>query len=220
MKGAFLHNPYLKYLLVSSAALTLCLAVFAQQDVINKKDITRPETSRQYNAFNITDFKVIQQNGYNVVAWMAPVNDDGHRFIVEYSYDGVNFISGPNVMSTSGAYQYKHQVRDTRPLMYRVRTENATGTLNHSGAILPQGIPIEPVQLQKNVVSGNVINVTAQFPVERVIVTSSQGFQQFAKDINGQRDFIPIALPTLNRGVYFITFFGNGWKSTSRFVIG
>jgi hypothetical protein len=151
---------------------------------------------------------------------MAPANDDGHRFIVEYSYDGVNFITGPRVMSTSGAYQYKHYVQDSRPLMYRVRTENGTGTLIHSGAILPQGINIEPVQLQKNVVTGNVVNVTAQFPVERVIVTSSQGFQQFAKDINGQRDFIPIALPTLNRGIYFITFFGNGWKSTSRFVIG
>jgi hypothetical protein len=192
----------------------------AQQNIVVNKDNTRPETSRQYNSFNITDFKVIQQNGYNQVQWMAPVNDDGYRFIVEYSYDGVNFISGQRVLSNSSLYNYRHYVKDTRPLLYRVRTESITGSLNYSGAILPQGIPVEPVQIQKNVVSGNVVNVTAQFPVERVTIVSSEGFQQFAKDINGQRDFIPIAIPTLNRGVYFITFFGNGWKTTSRFVVG
>jgi hypothetical protein len=192
----------------------------AQQNIINNKDNTRPETNRQYNSFNITDFKVIQQNGYNEVQWMAPANDDGHRFIVEYSYDGVNFISGQRVLSNSGMYNFKHYIKDTRPLLYRVRTETVTGSLTYSGAILPQGIPVEPVQIQKNVVSGNVVNVNAQFPVERVTITSSEGFQQFAKDINGQRDFIPIAIPSLNRGVYFITFYGNGWKSTSRIVVG
>ena len=210
----------LKVFYTGLLSITFVFGLHAQQHIINNKDNTRPETSLQYNSFNIADLRVIQQNGYNEVAWMAPANDDGYRFIVEYSYDGVNFVTGPRVMSTSGAYQYKHYIKDTRPLMYRVRTENATGALVHSGAILPQGIAVEPVQLQKNIVSGNVVNVTAQFPVERVIVTSSQGFQQFAKDINGQRDFIPIALPTLNKGVYFITFFGSGWKSTSRFVIG
>lgn len=192
----------------------------AQQHIIINKDNTRPETTRQYDSFNITDFKVIQQNGYNEVQWMAPANDDGYRFIVEYSYDGVNFISGQRVLSNSGVYNYKHYVKDTRPLLYRVRTEAATGSLTYSGAILPQGISIEPVQIHKNIVSGNVVNVTAQFPVERVLVVSAEGFQQFAKDINGQRDFIPIAIPSLNRGVYFITFYGNGWKSTSRFVVG
>ncbi len=192
----------------------------AQHNIINNKDNTRPETSRQYNSFNITDFNVIQQNGYNEIQWMAPPNDDGHRFIVEYSYDGVNFIPGQRVLSNSGQYNYRHYIKDTRPLLYRVRTETVTGSLTYSGAILPQGISVEPVQIQKNVVSGNVVNVNAQFPVERVTITSSEGFQQFAKDINGQRDFIPIAIPSLNRGVYFITFFGNGWKSTSRIVVG
>ena len=76
------------------------------------------------------------------------------------------------------------------------------------------------MQIHKNIISGNIVNATAQFPVERVTITSAEGFQQFAKDINGLKDFIPIAIPSLNRGVYFITFYGNGWKTTERIVIG
>lgn len=194
-------------------------SVNAQQHIIINKDNTRPETSRQYNSFNISSFTAIQQNGYNEIQWSAPANANGYKFIVEYSFDGVNFLTGAHVLSNTGMYNYKHYIQDTRPLLYRLRTESATGSLNHSGAIFPKGTTVFPVQLHQNVVSGNIVNATAQFPVERITVISADGLQQFAKDVNGARDFIPIAIPSLNRGIYFITFYGNGWKSTSRFVI-
>lgn len=196
------------------------MPLYAQQDIIINKDNTRPETSRQFNSFNFSSFTAIQQHGYNEIQWSAPANDAGNKFIIEYSFDGINFFSGDQVLSNSGFYTYKHYIRDTRPLLYRVRIEGVTGTLSYSGAILPKGITISPVQIHENVVKGNVINITAQFPVERVTIASGDGMQQFAKDVNGSRDFIPIAIPALNRGIYFMTFYGNGWKSTSRFVIG
>ena len=209
------------FLLIAGFSFLInAMPLHAQQHVIVNKDNTRPETSRQYNSFNISSFTVIQQNGYNEIQWSAPANADDYKFIVEYSFDGINFFTGQRVLSNSGVYNYKHYISDERPLLYRVRTETATGSLSYSGAILPKGIIVSPVQIQKNIVSGNIVNATAQFPVERVTITSAEGLQQFAKDINGARDFIPIAIPSLNRGVYFITFYGNGWKSTSRIVIG
>lgn len=192
----------------------------AQQHVINNKDNTRPETAREYNAFNLTSFHVIQRDGFNEVQWQARGNSSASKFIVEYSFDGVNFLQGEQVLSNNGLYNYRHYIRDTRPLLYRVRTEDNTGALSFSGAILPKGVSVSPVQLQKNIVEGNVINVTAQFPVERLTIVSGNGLQMFAKDVNGMRDFIPIAIPSLDRGVYLITFYGNGWQSTSRFVVG
>ena len=192
----------------------------AQQHIINKKDNTRPETAREYNGFNLASFNVIQQDGYNEVKWQVDPRSMGSKFIVEYSFDGVNFIQGGQVLAGNGLYNYRHYIRDTRPLLYRVRTEDNTGALSFSGAILPKGVNVSPVQLQKNVVEGNVINVTAQFPVERLTIVSGNGLQLFAKDVNGMRDFIPIAIPSLDKGVYLITFYGNGWQSTSRFVVG
>lgn len=220
MNNYILHRKKSWFLLIAGFLFSSTMSLYAQQHIIINKDNTRPETSRQYNSFNISSFTVLQQNGYNEVQWSAPANVDGYKFIVEYSFDGVNFFSGQRVLSNSGIYNYKHYLSDARPLLYRIRTETVTGSLSYSGAILPKGVAVSPVQIHKNIISGNVVNATAQFPVERVTITSAEGLQQFAKDINGARDFIPIAIPSLNKGVYFITFYGNGWKSTNRIVIG
>ena len=220
MNTSILHVKKLRVLvIIGFLFFATIVSLNAQQHVIINKDNTRPETSRQYNSFNISSFTAIQQNGYNEIQWSAPANANDYKFIIEYSFDGVSFLTGAQVLSNTGMYNYKHYIQDTRPLLYRIRTESATGSLNHSGAILPKGATVFPVQLHQNLVSGNVVNATAQFPVERVTVVSADGSQQFAKDVNGARDFIPIAIPSLNRGIYFITFYGNGWKSTSRFVI-
>ena len=192
----------------------------AQQHIINKKDVTRPETSREFNSLNLASFTAVQHGGYNEIQWPAPAKDADKKIIVEYSFDGINFLSGPELLSTGGMFTYKHYLQDTRPILYRVRTEDLKGTVSYSGAFLPEGITISPVQIQNNIISGNIINVNAQFPVERVNVVSGDGVQIFSKDINGLRDFIPVALPSLKRGIYFITFYGIGWQSTSRFMVG
>lgn len=191
-----------------------------QQHIINKKDVTRPETSRQFNSFNLTSFTAVQQNGYNEIQWPASAKEADKKVVIEYSFDGISFLSGPEVLSTDGMFTYKHQLQDTKPILYRLRTEDVTGTISYSGAFLPKGMKISPVQIQNNIIKGNVINATAQFPVERVTVVSGDGIQLFTKDINGLRDFIPVAIPSLKQGIYFITFYGNGWNSTSRFMIG
>jgi len=222
-----MYNPTLQtrtktsLLVMAGFILAICVdQLHAQQHIINKKDVTRPETSREFNSFNLASFTAIQQGGYNEIQWPVSADDADKKVIVEYSFDGVNFLSGPEILSTGGMFTYKQYLQDTRPILYRVRTEDIKGTVSYSGAFLPKGITISPVQLQTNIVSGNVINATAQFPVERVSVVSGDGVQLFTKDINGVRDFIPVALPSLKRGIYFITFYGTGWKSTSRFMIG
>jgi hypothetical protein len=222
-----MNNPSLQ---ISRNACFLVIAGFilassanhlgAQQHVINKKDVTRPETSRQFNSFNLSSFTPIQENGYNEIRWTAPSKKAGKKIVIEYSFDGINFLSGPEVSSGDGMFNYKHQMQDTRPILYRLRTEEVTGAVSFSGAFLPKGITVSPVQVQSNIVTGNVINATAQFPVERVTVVSGDGAQLLSKDMNGLRDFVPVAIPSLKQGIYFITFYGNGWKSTSRFMIG
>ena len=69
-------------------------------------------------------------------------------------------------------------------------------------------------------ITGNIVNVNAYFPIERVTVVSAEGLGVVAKDINGAEEFMKINIPTLNKGWYMMTFYGNGWKSTSKFMVG
>jgi hypothetical protein len=105
-------------------------------------------------------------------------------------------------------------------VLYRLRVEDPLGKRYYSGSTLLAGDEIKPVELYENVVRGNMLKATAHFPVERVIITSAEGTPVFTKDINGQSDFLPIAIPGLGRGIYLVSFYGNGWQSTSKFIIG
>jgi hypothetical protein len=109
----------------------------AQQDIINKKDVTRPETSREYNSFNLSSFTDIQQNGYREINWPVSATYADKKIIIEYSFDGINFLPGPEVLSTGGMFTYNQYLQDTRPVLYRVRTEDVRGTVNYSGVFLP-----------------------------------------------------------------------------------
>ena len=222
MRNSISHiRKHRLFLLIAGFLFTIhSMPLSAQQHLIVNKDNTRPETSRHFNSFNQASLIVTRHNGYNEIQWSASGNDAIHNFIIEYSFDGINFQSAGQVLSTNGSYYHKHYIGDTRSLLYRIRIQQATGKLNYSGAIFLEGTEISPVQLYTNIVRGNVVNVNAQFPVERVTIESGNGMQLFAKDVNGVSNFIPIAIPSLNRGIYFITFYGNGWKSTSSFVIG
>lgn len=202
-----------------AAAILFSGSLAAQQHIIAGKDNTRPETTHRYNSFNLVNLSAVQNDGYDQIQWQAPADADASRFFIEYSFDGVNFLRGEEVMNNNGLYNYRHVIPDTRPLMYRVRVEHSVGSWSHSGAIMPKDIAIAPVQLQKNVIDGNMINISARLPVQRLTIVSGAGNEVYARDVNGQRDFIPVAIPRLGRGVYIINFFGNGWKSSSRFVI-
>ena len=209
------------FLLIAVLMFTLyAMPLNGQQNIIANKDNTRPESSRKFNSFNLSSFTAIQQNGYNEIQWQVKEEDGNNKFIIEYSFDGIHFLSAEQVLSNNGIYKYEHLIEDTRPLLYRIRTEDITGTISYSGVFFPKGIIVSPVQIHNNIITGNIINATAQFPVERLTIVSGNGLQMFAKDINGLKDFIPVAIPSMNRGIYFITFYGNGWKSTSRFVVG
>jgi hypothetical protein len=193
---------------------------YSQQNIIANKDNTRPET-RQYDPpARITAFTATRFNGYNELMWNSISDLHTARFIVEYSVDGVNFQSAGQVIPTNGANDLKHYTSDTRPFLYRIHMEDIHGRSYYSSNILLDGIDVPPVKIYPTTVTGNVLNANAGFPVERVIIVSSSGQQVLAKDMNGVNDFFQITIPSLNRGLYLVTFYGDGWKSTAKFMVG
>jgi hypothetical protein len=194
---------------------------YGQQYIIANKDNTRPETTRQYDSpARVSAITATKFNGYNEIQWNGALEQNTRKFIVEYSYDGINFQSAGQVISANGIYNLKHYTPDTRPVLYRVRIEELSGKLSYSGNILLKGTEIPPVKIYPTAVTGNIVNANADFPVERIIIVSGDGQQVFAQDLNGASNFIRINIPSLNKGLYLITFYGNGWKSTAKFMIG
>ena len=58
------------------------------------------------------------------------------------------------------------------------------------------------------------------FPVHQMSIISLDGKLVMAKDLGGIVGTTQVAIPVLNRGQYLVTFYGNGWQSTEKFLIG
>ena len=200
---------------------TFMNAAFGQQNIINKKDDTHPEIARQQSsAARIYMFSAVPMHGYNEIQWSAIAEEDTKRFIVEYSVDGINYQTAGDITPFNGAYKLKHYTLDERTFLYRVKMEKKDGSYFNSPAFLLGGIEARPVKLYPTIIENNTVNLQMYFPVERINVISLDGKQVMQKNIGGNAGFTQIVIPALSKGTYFMTFYGNGWQSTEKFMVG
>lgn len=196
--------------------------VSAQQHIIADKDNTRPDQDRKSTNTvhaGFTTFTAVKHNGYNEIQWSVLNDKDARKFIVEYSVNGTDYAAAGEMPVAGTPYRFKHYTTEERPMLYRLKTEDLNGRSYYSNVVILDGIEILPVKMYSNIIKGSVMNLKASWPVERIFITSPGGEQVFAKDINGQSDFIPVTIPSLARGMYWITFVGSGWQSTSKFLV-
>ena len=200
---------------------TLISSAYSQQNIIAGKDDTHPEISaQQYSSAKIYKLGAIQMHGYNEIEWSAVTEDDIRRFIVEYSSDGIIYQSAGELTPLTGNYSLKHYTLDTRTFLYRVRMEKKDGRLFNSMSFLLGGVDLAPVKIYATIVEGNTLNLRMAFPVHRMSIISPDGKQVMAKDLGGIVGTTQVAIPVLSKGQYLVTFYGNGWQSTEKFMIG
>jgi hypothetical protein len=159
-------------------------------------------------------------NGYNEIKWLAAAEEDTRRFIVEYSGDGINYQTAGELTPVTGDYILKHYILDSRTFLYRIRMEKKDGKFLSTGSFLLGGVDIAPVKIYPTIVEGNTINLKMALPVHRMSIISFDGKQMMAKDLGGIAGTTQIAIPVLSKGQYIVTFYGNGWQSTEKFMIG
>jgi hypothetical protein len=193
---------------------------FSQQYVIANKDNTHPEITLQTSLpALITRFAAQRENDYTEVSWSTLREQDIRKYVVEYSIDGINYESAGEVIAHDGVYVFRHRFPETRPAVYRIKMELLNGKNFYSTGVLLDGIDILPVQIYPRIIQGNTVNLNAYWPVERINIFSASGQQVFAKDINGERDYMAIVIPSLGKGIYWMNFYGQGWKTTSKFIV-
>jgi hypothetical protein len=200
---------------------TLINSAYSQQNIIAGKDDTHPEiTAQQYSPAKIYELSAVQMHGYNEIQWSAMAEEDTRRYIVEYSSDGINYQSAGELTPLRGIYSLKHYTLDTRTFLYRIKIEKKDGRFFNSTNFLLGGIEIAPVKIYPTIVEGNTLNLRMTFPVQRMNIMSFDGKQVMAKDLGGIIGSTQVAIPVLSRGQYLVTFYGNGWQSTEKFMIG
>jgi len=200
---------------------TLTNSAYCQQNIIADKDNTHPELTRQqYNPAKIYSIRAIPNNGYNEIQWSAVAEQDTRRFIVEYSTDGINYQTAGETLPFTGEYSLKHYTPDNRSILYRIRMEKKDGHFFNSSIFLLDGIDHAPVKIYPTMIEGNTINVQFWVPVEHINVFSANGQQVFTKEMAGFMGNTQVVIPSLSKGNYMMTFYGQGWQSTQRFIIG
>lgn len=213
---------YLIRSLFPIVAVCITTSSSAQQNVIADKDNTRPEITRQFNMNpSVVAFNAVRNNGYNDIQWTSRGEKDTRKFVVEYSTDGIYFQSAGEVTANASGmpYQLKHQTFEIAPMLYRMRAEDLNGRVSYTQTVLLDGVSVSPVKIYPTIVTGNIVNVNAEFPIERITVLSGSGQQVYTQDINGKTDYMAINIPALGKGVYWMSFTGQGWKTSSKFII-
>ncbi len=200
---------------------TFISSAYSQQNIIAGKDDTHPEiTAQQYSSAKIYKLSAVQMYGYNEIRWSAVAEEDTRRFIVEYSADGINYQSAGELTPLAGNYTLKHHILDTRTFLYRIRMEKKDGRFFNSVNFLLGGVDIAPVKIYPTILEGNMINLQMAFPVQRMNVISLDGKQVMQKDLGGIAGFTHVSIPILSKGQYLVTFYGNGWQSTEKVIVG
>lgn len=205
---------------IAAGLSTLINSAYTQQNIIAGKDDTHPEIKdQQYNSARIFNLTASQLHGYNEIQWSAITEEDTRRFIVEYSADGINYQSAGELTPISVRYTLKHHTFDTRTFLYRIRMEKKDGRFFNSVNFLLDGTDIAPVKIYPTILEGNTMNLQMTFPVHRMSIVSLDGKLVMAKDLGGIRGFTQIAIPVVSKAQYLVTFYGNGWQSTEKFII-
>jgi hypothetical protein len=198
----------------------LSLSAYSQQYVIADKDNTHPEITLQTSLpALITRFAVQRENDYAQIYWNVLREQDIRKYIIEYSMNGTDYETAGEVFTHDGIYTFRQRFADSRPALYRIKMELLNGKYFYSTGAILDGINISPVQIYPTIVQGSTVNVNAYWPVEKINIFSASGQQVFSKDINGERDYMAIVIPSLGKGIYWMNFYGQGWKSTSKFVV-
>ena len=212
--------PVSRFSLLIFAAI-ISVRSYAQQNIIADVDNTHPDVDRIVaRTAWVSNFTVCEGNNYNDISWSAIDEQETRKYIVEYSVNGVDFLTAGEAVASNKPYLIRHYFNNEQPMLYRLRTEQLNGKYFYSNPVAVNGpVGVAPLELYPTIVTGNFFNVNAALPVDKLIIVSENGAQVYSKQMDGKKDYIPVAIPSLGHGTYFVVFYGRSWKTTKKIII-
>lgn len=172
---------------------------------------------------NLISFSGTPMAGYNELKWITESEEALDKYTIEYSTDGVRYATAGEVLSGNNAnrhiYTYRHTIVNTTTIYYRLKISEVDGTFEFSPVIsigpdTKTGIKVYPTS-----VTNGKVNIISWQPVERVVVTNTNGLQVFSREMSGTTGYFTIEVPSLQKGIYIIRVAGKDFQKTEKIVI-
>jgi glucose/arabinose dehydrogenase len=175
-------------------------------------------TPVQFSSFTATGY-----NGYNKLQWETSSESATDYFAVEYSTDGINFSPAGTVDASGAAngssYEFRHDIRFSGYLYYRLVIHNDDGSLNYSQIARIKSGENMPVKIFSNIVTNGNLRMEIAEPVTELQLINSTGAMLYRKSLQSAIGIQNISLPSLPGGVYFIWIKGKNISYRERIIV-
>ena len=172
---------------------------------------------------NLISFSGVSMNGFNELKWITASEENMDKYIVEYSTDGINYLTAGEVLSgnivSRNIYTFRHIQSNTTTIYYRLQMSELNGTHKYSPVIRIGADAKTELRIYPTSVTNNLVNIISGQPVERIIVTSINGVQLLSKEMNGATGYFNLALPALQKGIYIIRVSGKDFHRTEKIIV-
>jgi hypothetical protein len=173
---------------------------------------------------SLVNFSGTPLTGYNELKWTTESEQNMDKYIVEYSGDGHNYSAVGEVVSENDVnrhhYTFQHTITGNNPVAYyRLKMLEFNGTHQFSAVIRIGSQIIPGIKVYPTTVSNNLLNIVTDKPVEKVVLTNTNGAELFAKGVNGATGYFTVTLPVLQKGIYIVRVAGKSFQHTEKIVI-
>ncbi len=159
---------------------------------------------------SLLSFSGKKQAGYNELKWTIAASQTINRFIIEYSSDGVNWLSAGEVAALNQPdnqlYNFRHYTLETGKLFYRLQIEENRGGITYSPIITINSKEDGSIRVFPTIVTTNILQVIAEKKVIAIKIMDNNGRLVLTKQTGGQEGYFTVPLPALSRGMYWVQF--------------
>ena len=145
---------------------------------------------------------------YNELRWKTINEQNIAYYEIEYSADGVNYTSAGKInavnLPTEYNYSFQHPITLLTKIFYRLKIKDTDGKTNFSNVVKLDKKEWGNFKIYPTLVTGNEFNIVSGKAVEQVIIFSADGKKVLQKRLNNLSGTIPVLLPDLQNGFYFV----------------
>lgn len=171
----------------------------------------------------LTRFDALGFDGYNELSWLSATESRTSVYHIEYSVNGADFIRVGEVTasgsSTGSSYVFRHDVRASGNIYYRLAIEDADGAITYSAIVRLIKDDGSGVKVYPSIVSNGNFTVSVFQPADHLRLLNSNGGIVYQKNLQGFTGNLPVTLPALTQGVYILRVSGNGFTSNQKIII-
>lgn len=214
---------------VSSQTLATGIAAFGEAEngelyavSLNAGSVSAVSTNTGL-PIKLTQFNALRKTDHIEVSWKTSYEQGVKNFQVEYSLDGRNYQLAQGVSASNNpngsVYSIKHFLAFTGVVYYRLRTENADGSLEYSPVVTTSWDRQLAGAFVPGLVRNNRLLLTIYEPFTSLRVLTATGQTMYTRNITGMNGFNEIILPDLPSGVYIVHMTGREHQFSGRIVI-